>query len=321
MSIVGHWDNLTEAQKLVQHDLLLAGVVEEIIEYGQLIPQLPVFGIDAKNIVYRREKTLPTGDFFAINEQLSWSANVDYDDVSLELKRIYTQRVLDHFMAKNYRNPNDYKAQVLSECGKGVLRTVEDKLIYGNATTSPKEFHGLINLVDSGMRAQNADSGLELSKLRVALDAVRPEASFILMPFQIQRRMDAAMWEAGIANSLIRVQESSTGLGKRVTYFDGVPIIPTDFLVQEAADGTGKEAASGYYSVYVVRTGQLMDGGVSMAVGAETGKPNMFRIVELDNLEDYDAAGLRLVAYMALGLGSTKSLYQIYRVKDEAVVA
>jgi len=44
MPIVGHWANLAEAQKLVQSKLL-AGVVQEVIEEGQLLPMLPVFAI------------------------------------------------------------------------------------------------------------------------------------------------------------------------------------------------------------------------------------------------------------------------------------
>lgn len=320
MAIVGHWDNVTEAQKLVQHDLLLAGVVEEIIEYGQLLPKLPVFGIDAKNITYRREKTLPSAKFYDIQEQLDWTTGVDYDTVDLSLKRVAAQRVLDHFMAKNYRNPNDFRAIMLSECSKGCLRTIEDKLIYGNSSTDPQEFDGMRQLVDANMRIDEGGA-LSLANLRQVLDEVRPEASFILMPFELQRRMDAAMWEAGISgSSIVRVQGSENSLGKRLTYFDGTPIIPTDFLVKEDASGN-KDSTGTAYSVYVVRTGQLMEGGLAMAVGAETGKPNMFRVVELDNLEDYDAAGIRLVAYMALGLGSTKSLAQIYNVSDAAVVA
>ena len=43
MAIIGHFKDLTELSKLVQDKLLLAGVIEEIIEEGQLLPRLPVF--------------------------------------------------------------------------------------------------------------------------------------------------------------------------------------------------------------------------------------------------------------------------------------
>ena len=47
-------------------------------------------------------------------------------------------------------------------------------------------------------------------------------------------------------------------------------------------------------------------------VGGDTGGVDFFNLVELDNLEDYDASGLRLVAYCAPALGSTKAISRIH---------
>lgn len=322
MPIVGHWNNLAEAVKLVQDKMLIAGVVEEIIEQGQLLPKLPVFAITGKSVVYNREKTLPAAAFYDIHEQIPWRADTEYTaPVELELKRVARQDVLDNFMLKTYRTPNDYKALVLSELRKGCMRTIEDTLIYGDKATKPKEFDGLSKLVDSGQRT-NQNGALSLANLRKAVDAVKPKPDFIMMPFELQRRMDAAMWEAGIsANAIIRVATDARGLGERVTFFEGTPIVPTDYLLAEANDGTKYVSGTKYYSVYLVRLGQIPDGGVSLAIGGDTGGPDFFHIVELEELEDYDAGGIRLVAYCALALGSTKALHQVYAVTDAAVVA
>jgi hypothetical protein len=323
VAITGHYANLSEAQKLVQDKLLISGIIEEIIEEGQLLPRLPVFTIDSKSIVYNRESTLPSASFYDIGEQIPWKADVSYaTQVELSLKRIARQDVLDNFVMKTYRNPNDYRALILSELRKGCMRTIEDKLIYGNSSTDSKEFDGLCKLVDSNMRTSMAGA-LSLAKLRAAIDKVRPKPDLILMPFELQRRMDAAMWEAGIsANSIIRVASDPKGLGDRVTYFEGIPILPSDYLVAEANDGVTKyTTGTKYYSVYLMRLGQIQSGGVCMAIGGDTGGPDFFHIVELDELEDYDAGGIRLVAYCALALGSTKALYQIYATTDAAIVA
>jgi len=323
MAIVGHWKDLSEAVKLVQDKLLLAGIIEEIIEEGQLLPRLPIFAIDSKSIVYNREKTLPSADFYDIHEQIPWQADVEYaTQVEVTLKRISRQDVLDNFIMKTYRNPNDYRALVLSELRKGCMRTIEDKLIYGNSSANPKEFDGLCCLVDSSQRT-NQNGALSLANLRKAIDAVKPKPDFILMPFELQRRMDAAMWEAGITSgSIVRVASDERGLGARMTYFEGIPIVPSDYLVAEANDGKTKwSTGTKYYSVYVMRLGQIQQGGICLCVGGDTGGPDFFHIVELDELEDYDAGGIRLVAYCALAMGSTKALHQIYGITDAAIVA
>ena len=59
MAIVGHFESLAEAVKLVQSELL-AGVVQETFEEGQLLRYLPVTTIDSKSLLYNRESTLPS---------------------------------------------------------------------------------------------------------------------------------------------------------------------------------------------------------------------------------------------------------------------
>lgn len=326
MSIVGHFSSLAEAQKLVQDKLLLAGIIEEIVEQGQLLARLPVFTIDSKTIVYNRESTLPSASFYDIHEPIPWKSDAGYaTQVELALKRVARQDIIDNFILKTYRTPNDYKALILSELRKGCMRTIEDKLIYGSISADAKEFDGLANLCASAMRATSSggSGALSLAQVRLYIDAVKPKPDFILMPFEIQRRLDAAMWEAGIsANSIIRVAADSKGLGERITYLEGIPVIPSDYMVAEYSDGKTKWTTSTkYYSIYFVRLGQIQDGGVCLCTGGDTGGLDFFHVVELDELEDYDAGGIRLVAYCALALGSTKSLAQIYGVTDIAVVA
>lgn len=307
----------------MQDKLLISGVIETIIEEGKLLSKLPLFAIDSKSILYNRETVLPTADFYDIGEQIPWTANVTYTQVELSLKRMAVSRILDNFMMKTYKNPNDYRAQVLKELTKGTLRTVEDYLIYGDATTYPKQFDGLHKIAVAGCASDQSVAGaLSLAKLRLAIDAVRPKPDFILMPFELQRRMDAAIWEAGItAGAIIRVATGAQGLGERVTYFEGIPIMPTDYLVAETSTGAKWVSGTKYYSIFLVRLGQLTDGGVSICIGGETGGPDFFRVVELDELEDYDASGIRLVAYCALALGSTKALARLYAITDASVVA
>ena len=343
MAIVGHWSTLAEAQKLVQ-DELLAGVVEEIIEEGQLTAKLPVFQIDSKTVKYNRESVLPSAAFYDINEQLPWNAEVAYTtQVEVELKRVARQDVLDQFMRDTYRNPNDYRSIVLSEMRKGCMRAIEDKIIYGDTTyTSSKEFDGLhafAALNDTGGAADGVldidegEGALSLANMRLLMDSCKvgyngmPSSNiFWLTGHELGRRIDAMLQEAGIASYAVPFNMVFTAneLGRRVTMFDGIPIVRSDYMVAEQVNtGRGTNARAKYtsgtkqYSIFLCRLGQIMEGGLCMAFGGTgVGAGEFFTFRDFPDLEDYDAEGMRLKAYVALALGSTKSLGRIHDITD-----
>ncbi len=326
MAIVGHWESLSEAQKLVQSKLL-KGIVQETIEEGSLISELPVMAIDSKSIVYNRESTLPTAAFYDIHEQIPWQADVDYaTQITVELKRVARQDVLDQFMMDTYKDPNDYKTIVLSELRKGCMRTIEDKFIYGDIDNDAAEFDGIGHLFGTdattsgtfdttyNLQMYYMNAALSIKVMRSMLDRVRPKASVLLMNRAMHNLFSAAGGESGVASSipLSRVTWSKDDYGTSISYFDGIRIKVSDYMLDEAA-GTGDYSSGGAdHSIYAIRFGQIMDGGLCMVTGGSTGGANFFKIRELEALEDYDAAGIRLTAYCALALGSTLGMARIH---------
>ena len=328
---------------------LLAGVIEEVIEEGNLLPLLPVFQINAKSIIYNRENTLPSAAFYDINEQIPWQADVDYTaQKEATLKRVLRQDVLDKFMRDTYKDPNDYRAIVLSALRKGCMRTIEDKIIYGDETYSnAKEFDGLHAFVaendttpgtaDGVMDIDEGEGALSLMNMRLLLDNVKmPQLGtgglYWLMGKQLARRLDAVQQEAGIASYVgpWNITFAPDQFGKRVTYFDGVPIIRSDYMVAEQVNtGRGSNARAKYssgtkqYSIFLCRFGQIPDGGISLCFGGNDGGAlgEFFGFEDFDKLEDYDAEGMRLKAYVAMAQGSTKSLGRIHDITDAAPTA
>ena len=337
MAIVGHWESLTEAQKLVQSKLL-KGVVEEVIEEGSLLPELPVMAIDSKSLLYNRESTLPSASFYDIHEQIPWTADVDYtDQVEVILKRVARQDVLDQFMMDTYRDPNDYRTIVLSELRKGCMRTIEDKLIYGDVDNDAAEFDGIFHLFKADAAGGESfdttgnypqiydmgDAALSVQIFRQMLDRVRPKASVVLMSRTIRNLLSAAAFEAGIASTYPAggISYSKNEYGTRIDFFDGIRLLVSDYMVDED-DHTGDKAtsATGIQSICAIRFGQIMDGGLCLCTGGTTGGPEFFKIRELEALEDYDAAGIRLTAYCALALGSNLGAARITSIDREAAV-
>lgn len=336
MAIVGHWDSLAEAQKLVQSKLL-KGVVQEIIEEGSLLPELPVMAINSKSIIYNRENTIPSASFYDIHEQIPWTADVDYTtQVEVSLKRVARQDILDQFMMDTYKDPNDYKTIVLSQLRKGCMRTIEDKIIYGDVDNDAAEFDGIGHLFLSDPaggetfdtttnfgQIYDLNGALSVKVMREMIDRVRPKPSILLMSRTLRNLLSAAAFEKGMATTypVGQITYGKDEYGTRIDYFDAIRIKISDYMVDED-DNTGDKAAasSADQSVYAIRFGQIIDGGLSLVTGGKTGGPNFFKIRELEALEDFDASGIRLTAYVALALGSNLGMARITSITDTADV-
>jgi hypothetical protein len=338
MAIVGHFDNLAEAQKLVQSKLL-AGVVQEIYEEGSLLSRLPVMTIDSKSVKYNREDTIPSADFYDIHEQIPWTADVKYaTQKEVELKRVARQDILDAFIMDTYKDPNDYRTIVLGQLRKGVMRTVEDNFIYGDTGVDSKTPDGLHRLLDTDIAGGDAftsatnlqafDMGgasapVSISRLRQLIDQVKPRPSILLMTRTMRNTLSATAFEKGIvlsnAQPLGGISYSADEFGRRVDFFDGIPIVITDYLLNEDDNTGGKDTGndSGIVSIYAIKLGSIMDGGLTLTTGGMTGSVEMFKMRELPDLEDYDAGGIRLVAYYALALGSSKGMARIHSIDED----
>lgn len=324
---------MDEALKLVQSKLL-AGVVQEIYELGQLLQMLPVMTIDSQSIIYNRQSTLPTADFYDIHQQIPWAADQEYaDQTEVTLKRVARASILDNFIQMTYKDPNDYRTQVLSELTQGCGRTIEDKIIYGAVASDVKEFDGLNVLCPptdghAFPTHQDHDIGggtevLTMLSLRQCIDNCKPKPNILLTTPTLRNMISAAQFEKGIsANTNLAISIGINEFGRRTTYIDGFPLMISDFLSTNEANNTGvKSAATGLVSLYAMRFGQIQDGGLCLCTGGDTGGVNFFRVTELDELEDYDAAGIRLVAYCALALGSTKAMTHIHSIDEDGTVA
>lgn len=322
MAIIGFWSSLSEAQLLTQ-TVLLRGIIEEIIEEGQLIPRLPVTQIDGKDLAYNREIGTPSADFYDIGEEIASQANEDYDQITTTLKRAIGQWDLDHFVTGTYKNVNDLDAIAIGRARKGVARTVEDKLIYGDATATPKEFDGFQLLCASAMRLSMGSSAtgaaLSLATLDELIDSVKPKPTLLLMNFEILRRLSAVGRGGTTSYPVVQMPESAGGdIQPMVTAYRGIPIQRTDYLLQTETIASGvydAKTGGATSSIVAMRLGEVDDGGVNLV----TGNP-AFELRKWDHLENKDAGRIRLVWYLALANGSTKSLGIIDGITDVAVV-
>jgi len=346
----GHWSTLAQAQKLTQ-SMKIPGVFEEDIKRNNPLERMPVAQAARSGLKIEWLRELTTTESAVaevdIGEQLSWSEDVTYEEKEMELKRTYIQRKLDHFVEGIYGTYNNYEARVLLESEKGLKRRLGARIIYADTTwTSAKQFDGLHALAaehgtpytaGSTYDAKNVNAGdaaLSMALLRDHIDAMKLGIDEMLAPYELIRRMDAAYQEKGWAgtagdHNLMYISMGYNDIGKRVLFWDGIPIIRTDYLVAEddaTGSGTNLEARGLYasgdktYSIFTLKYGNVMnmEPGITFAYGGTEGLGDFYKLVRFPELEDYDAGGIRLVNYGALLLGSSLCLGRIYDILDAA---
>ncbi len=337
---VGHWTNLAEAEKLTQN-VLVAGLVEENIKNGGILPLMPVVQFTGKKAAWNRESTIPTAQVAAVGDTLTWQDAAEVDEQETGLKIVYVQTPLNHFVESVHGSINNYQAIQLMNNKKAMMQKLEDLMLYGDLTFSASnlEFDGLHPLAqasatDFNLNALDIDqleAGLSLANLRLIEDNMRHGLDAWIFPKQIARRLDAYVQETGIStNTFGAISFTLDQLGKKVTHWNGTPILRSDYLVGEQANtGVGSDArakrTSGdiQYSVFAVKFGQVMNGdpGLTFAWG-NTGSPGeLWKTIFFPNLEDFDSSGLRLVTYGSVLDGSSMALARIFDIEDVAIVA
>lgn len=352
----GHWSTLAEAQKLTQSHKI-PGVFEEDVKRINPLERLPVAqaaGTGLK-IEWLQELVTTTAAVSeaAVGDQLSWSEDVTYTERESTLRYIYIQRKLDRYVQNIYGTYNDYKAQLLLECEKGLKRQIGDRIIYGDTTYggTPTQFDGLHALAaergtvnsasvvaNSDLNIDQANAGLSLSLLRRMMDAMVFGLDEILVPPEIGIRIDAAYAEQGFATALSNgylhgdvslLTRGMNQIGSPIMYFAGVPIVRTDYLVDEEA-GTGTStlataravySSDRTFSIFGVKYGDVMarEPGICFAYGGTEGDGDLYELWTWERLEDYNAGGMRLDSYGTVLLGSTKCLGRIINVDNSAL--
>lgn len=343
----GHWDTLAAAQKLTQ-STKIPGVVEEDIKRNNPIERVAVAQAakSGLKIEWLREQSASVTaleDAVAeadIGEQLSWSEDTDYDEKEATLKRSYVQRKLDHFVEGIYGTYNNYEVIMLGECEKALKRKVGARIIYADDNTSGQfnGMHAWVRETSGDLNIDNGEVGLSLANLRTMVDGMKHGCDELWFPFEIMRWMDAAYQEKGFAGlaystagNLGFLTLGYNDIGKRVLFWDGIPIIRTDFLVAENQNvgltSTSTDVRTVYsandrqYSVFGVKHGNVMamQPGLTYAYGGTEGMGDFYKLVRFPELENYDAGGIRLVNYGAVLLGSSLCLGRIADIENLAI--
>jgi len=304
---------LAEAAKL-SNDVVLQGVVETVIKESRVLEVTPFIEMAGNALTYNRENALPTAAFFDVGD--TWTESTPtFTQVQTSLKILGGDADVDQYVATTRSNVQDIEAAVLELKAKAVAHEFEDEFIYGDTAVDAKGFDGLHSLCIAGQQIHvgsgTTPAALSLKKLDEAIDLVKPgKPDFLLMTRRTRRGVSA------YARALTSpIQYEAGEFGQRIMFYDGIPVLQSDFLVDTEAIASGAFSAKtggASTSIFAVKVGEgslagLTNGGIQVEnVGA---------------LETKDARRWRCKWYVSLALFSTLAIARIDGISSADVVA
>ena len=302
---------LAEAAKL-SNDMLLQGVVETIIKDSPIIRELPFIEIVGNGLTYNQENTLPSIDFYDVGD--TWAESTPtFVQKTANLKIMGGDADVDNFLKATRSNLQDLEAAIIELKAKALRDKFEETFIYGNATTSPKQFDGLRKLIDTGTASNQviaaAASGatLTLSMLDQLIDAVKGgKPDILLMSRRSRRKINALVRASGGMMATDRDK-----WGNFIQFWDGIPIGVNDWTLDTHVVSAGVETATTGGDCSVIYAIQFGEGALCGLTA-----PGHLTVEPVGSLETKDATRTRVKWYVSLALFSSVKTAALIGVKD-----
>jgi len=291
---------LAEAEKL-SNDVLLQGIIETIIKDSPILQQMPFIQIVGNGLTYTKESALPTVDFYDVGD--TWvESTPTFSKVTATLKILGGDADVDNFLKSTRSNIQDLETAIIEQKAKALRHEFEKQFLYGNETSSPKQFDGIVKLIDTGTASDQliamAATGatLSLTKVDELIDAVKGGKPDVLLMSRRSRRKLQALARA--AGSNLEVGEGK--LGEFVQLYNGIPVAVSDWVLDthnvtgSVEDSYTSDADS---TIYALQLGEGALCGIS--------SPEMLQVERIGSLETKDASRTRVKWYVSLALFSS----------------
>jgi hypothetical protein len=253
---------LLEAAKLNPGEVLRNTIIEHFAFTSDLLRVTPFIDVAGGAYVYNLEGSLPGVAFRGVNEAYTASAGI-MNPQTERLRIGGGELIVDKAILKIHGN--EVRSQHELRQVKALSLTIGAKMINGDSTADPREFDGLRTRIvgDQLLNAGNTNGGnaLSVSALRDLIDAV-DNPTHLIMSKKMRNLLSAAASDTTIGGYIAYGVDE---FGRRVTMFDGLPIVVTDYdaeggqIIDFNEVGSGGSTATAT-SIYCVNMG---DEGVS----------------------------------------------------------
>lgn len=292
---------LAATAALLSQEQLERGVIEEVINRDEVFAMLPFENINGKSYVYNRENTIAGGAFLSVNSNVPEQAS-DFTQHTATLSILAGDVDVDKFLIATQSDHNDQVAIQLAQKAKGLGIQFKTAMFAGDTSVDPNSFNGIGKLVDPSQVIVAGANGAALSlsmldELKDACYAGAPDA--FLMRRGTFRAYKALLRAAGGTQPQMIELEN---FGKLTPTHDGVPILVSDYLPHNVAQGSATDTTS----VYAARFNEV--DGLHGIVGGGMGG---FAVEDIGTVQNRDAYRYRMKWYASLVLKSTLSLASV----------
>ncbi len=324
---------LTQYQYL-DVDAILSGVADWLVKESPILGILPQKPIQGNSFLYNISLTLPTAAWVATGQQLSESTGT-FEQRSTSIFTLIQDALTDKgAIAMNSTQDPEMVDMMLA--AQAMAHEWEKTFIHGQTTTgsTSKQFKGLLRMIaefesasttdldgataggggnNSQVLAANATTGaLSMALMDELVDMVKPgKPDLLLMSRLSRRRINALQRAAGNAG----MQMGQADLfGKFMDMYDGIPILVSDWLVDNVPDNSSSVLTISTYDYDAARsTGDSLDNSLIFAMklgerdvqGLHSGQMAHERS---GFTEDYNAIRNRLIWYPGLMCASKYSM-------------
>lgn len=298
---------LAESAKLAL-DMLVAGVIENIITVNKMYQLLPFDDIDGNSLAYNRENVL--GDVINAGVGTTFSGAgagkgaATFTLVNSNLTTIMGDAPVNGLIqATRSDNGNDQTAVQIASKAKSAGRQFQTQLVTG--TGASNQFTGLLNLVSAGQKGALSGtngSNLSFTIMDEMIDLVVDKdgaVDYILMPARTIRSYKVLLRALGgvTINETVSLPNGDTVMG-----YSSIPIFRNDYLPVNQTKGTGTNCTT-------IFAGTFDDGSRTHGIaGLTASKASGIQIVDVGEAEDSDEHIWRVKWYCGLALFSDKGL-------------
>lgn len=245
---------LLEAAKLNPGEVLRNTIIEHFAFTSDLLRVTPFIDVAGGAYVYNLEGSLPGVAFRGVNEGYEASAGI----MNPETERLRIgggELKVDNAVLKMHGQ--EVRSQHELRQVKALSLTIGAMMINGDSTADPRVFDGLRARIqgDQLLDAGSTDGGdaLSVSALRDLIDAV-DNPTHLIMSKKMRNLLSAAATDTTIGGYIAYDKDE---FGRRVTMFDGLPIVVTDYDAEgkqiidfnEVGSGGSTATASSIYCV------------------------------------------------------------------------
>ena len=292
---------LAESAKLAQ-DLLIQGIIENIITVDQFFQVLPFTEIDGNALAYNRENALGDVQDLAVGGTITAKSAATFTQVTSSLTTTLGDAEVNGLIQATRSNINDQKAVQIASKAKNIGQTFRSRLI--NGTGSSPQISGLLTLVAAGQTISAGTNGAALSfdLLDQLLDQVTDKngiVDYIQMAPRTLRSYYALLRAVGGAG--IGEVVTLPG-GSQVPGYRGTPIFRNANIPVDQTQGTETAATS-------LIAGTLDDGSMTMGISGLTARGEAgIRVNYIGESETKDESITRIKFYNGLANFSEKGL-------------